>query len=128
MDLKALVCTQCGGLIDKSTLVCQHCGTAYTMERQNTLVIKELNPNEVILGASTIIDPERLSHFGNVVIEDSIERLTYNLASQLVPFMEVQTDVDLNSRLLELYGRIRVHKAKGNIYKVYEDILQKRRS
>ena len=128
MDLKALVCTQCGGLIDKNTLVCQYCGTAYTMERQNTLVIKELNPNEVILGASAVIDPEHLSHFGNIVIEDSIEQLTYNLASQLVPFMEVQTEVDLNRRLLELYGRIRVHKAKGNIYKVYEDILQKRRS
>lgn len=128
MDLKALVCTQCGGLIDRNTLVCLHCGTAYTIERQNTLVIKELNPNEVILGASAVIDPEHLSHFGNIVIEDSIEQLTYNLASQLVPFMEVQTEVDLDRRLLELYGRIRVHKTKGNIYKIYEDILQKRRS
>lgn len=128
MDLKALVCTQCGGLIDRNTLVCSYCGTAYTMERQNTLVIKEINPNEVILGASATIDPEHLSHFGNIVIEDSIEQLTYNLASQLVPFMEVQTEVDLDRRLLELYGRIRVHKAKGNIYKIYEDILQKRRS
>lgn len=128
MDLKALVCTQCGGQIDRETLTCKHCGTAYTMDRKNTLIIQEMDPNETMIGASAVIDPEHLSHFGNVVIEDSIEQLTYNLASQLVPFMEVQTEVDLDRRLLELYGRIRVHKAKGNIYKIYEDILQKRRS
>lgn len=128
MDLKALVCTQCGGQIDRETLTCKHCGTAYTMDRKNTLIIQEMDPNETMIGASAVIDPEHLSHFGNVVIEDSIEQLTYNLASQLVPFMEVQTEVDLDHRLLELYGRIRVHKAKGNIYKIYEDILQKRRS
>ena len=32
MDLKALVCTQCGGQIDRETLTCKHCGTAYTMD------------------------------------------------------------------------------------------------
>lgn len=128
MDLKALVCTQCGGQIDRETLTCKHCGTAYTMDRKNTLIIQEMDPNETMIGASVDLNPLDLKFGGEDYIEYSISELSHQLASQLIPFMEVQTEVDLNRRLLELYGRIRVHKAKGNIYKVYEDILQKRRS
>ena len=124
MSLEALICKQCGGQIDRTTLVCPHCNTAYKMSYDRVLIHRQLEPNEVVLGAHVSFDPRYLRYDGQRAIEYETENLTYQLAQQLLPFMEVETKVDLDRAMLELYGRLRVLKSNGNLFEVYDKIAK----
>lgn len=122
MSLEALTCDKCGGQIDRTTLVCSHCNTAYKINHQKVLIQRQLVPDEVVLGAHTSFDPQYLRYDKENVLRYEIENLTYQLAQQLVPFMEVETGADLRSNMIDLYGRVKVLKNKGNLLEMYDDI------
>lgn len=110
MRLTPLICTQCGGQIDRVTMTCQSCQTQFELSGEQTLVIREHLPNEYTIGASLSIDPRNL-YFGQMdYLNFAVEELSHKLAEGLAPFMEVEQLSDLSDNSIMLNARLRLLK------------------
>lgn len=88
--LKPMVCPQCGGTVNRATMICEYCGTQFREER-NEIRVVAYNPRVHTLGANIIIPKELLIQSPKEASEFAIRRLSEEFASGIAQFMEVQT-------------------------------------
>ena len=91
-DLKPYICPQCGGKVNRATLICEMCGTAFKEDSGLVQVVVD-RPGVHVLGAQGIIDDWELRPVGlKKASEICIRRLAQEFADSIAPFMEVETE------------------------------------
>lgn len=91
--LQALVCTECGGHIDRETMTCRFCGIQYKLDQDMMpIVVSRFDPNMVTVGASITVPYEMVRGLGcKDASEYAMKDLTKRIAEALVPYLEVTT-------------------------------------
>lgn len=116
-----LICERCGGQIDRATYTCASCGTQYELDRSGDLVVFHCDRRTRALGGRLLIGFEDLEYCDpSVVLESAVKRLTSQLAEKILPFMEIESEIDKKTNALSLTGRCRIVEPATNVY----DVLQ----
>lgn len=104
----ALICQRCGGKINRSTYICEYCGTAYKCN-DNYLKIVNIRPGVRVLGASRKITDEMFSMYGaKELSEIVIKELAQEMSDALIPCMDVKLIDSPLDRSKILNARLRV--------------------
>lgn len=97
MELKALICAQCGGQLDPVTYKCPYCGTAHKLIHDNgayNLVVIKTGPAEV-LKAETRLDYSDLNRMPEEALASLVaDKLFHSLANGIKPFIELEAADD----------------------------------
>ena len=114
--LQALVCTECGGHIDRETMTCRYCGIQYKLDQDMMpIVVSRFDPHMETLKGRIFI-PEYMfkaeKDRGDMtkLTEYAVKELSYKLAEAIVPFMEVRTDYEPREQMHEVSARVRVYR------------------
>jgi len=106
--MKKYICECCGGQINRATMKCEYCGTAYAEDNENvfrietykapveTLKCKAALPRELI-----IRDPEMATRY-------AYEKIAHKLAESLMPYMVYESCENVPQCQTELTGMIKV--------------------
>lgn len=113
-ELKPYICTGCGGHIDRETLVCRSCGTAYRLDDDMIPVrLVTSNLEFVTLGGMAILPKEYLVCEPDKAMEYTLHEMAKNMAEKILPLIEFQTEYDIAHNEYKTYGRLRVAKPTG---------------
>lgn len=115
--LEALVCTECGGHIDRDTMTCRYCGIQYKLDQDMIpIMVSRFDPHMETLKARIFI-PEYVfkAEMGSgadmtKLTEYAVKDLSRKLAEAIVPFMEVRTNYEPREQMQEFSARVRVYR------------------
>lgn len=94
-NLKPLICPLCGGTINRSNKKCEYCGTEYDLGYDTVLHFEALHPGTHVLQSQALMTDDMLQVMGLKVASEYILReMAEEMASKLIPFMDVQTEAD----------------------------------
>lgn len=108
-ELKPLICTGCGGHIDRQTLTCKSCGTAYRLDDNFMPVRIELKRGDVVTLCNEVHIPREYV-IGNkdVAMEMTLKEMAKNMAEKILPLIEYETEYDMRRNMYVTHGRLRV--------------------
>ena len=111
IDIKPLICEQCGGAIDRKTMQCPYCGTQY--ERKNNGVTVNYvveQPGVHRLRADIRIDEAMIAHDPERATGYALDKLRHEIADGLMAYMKIYTskDFDPYNRCQIIRGEVRV--------------------
>lgn len=108
--MKALICECCGGRIDRATMVCQMCGTAYKLdEYEQPIRIMEYSTRVETLSSRVTIPRYLLEHMGEEeAMEMALNEMARNMAKKILPLIEFTHEYDPIHQDYITYGRLRV--------------------
>ena len=93
--LKPLICPQCGGTINRTNRKCEYCGTEYDLGYDDVLHFEALHPGTHVLQSQALMTDEMLQVMGlEKASEYVLRKMAEEMATQLIPFMDVQTQID----------------------------------
>lgn len=115
--LQALVCTECGGHIDRDTMTCRYCGIQYKLDQDMMpIMVSRFDPHMETLKARIFI-PEyvvkaEMGRGGDMtkLTEYAVKDLSRKLAEAIVPFMEVRNSYEPCEQIHEFSARVRVYR------------------
>lgn len=108
IDLKPYICPQCGGKVNRATLICEMCGTAFKEEPGLMRIVVD-RPGVHVLQANHIIGNEMLGALGlKEASEMCIRRLAAEFAESIAPFMNVETEWEPRTNQTMIRARLRV--------------------
>lgn len=114
MELKALICTCCGGQIDRPTLTCKMCGTAFMLDKNDApapIEIKLTRENVHTLACAEYIPREMLVRDdAEEYTEYVLRKMARSIADKLLPYIEHESIYDPKTQTVNTYGRLRVIK------------------
>ena len=111
IDLKPLVCANCGGQIDRNTMKCPFCDTQYHRQRDETIINYIVDRPGVHRLLATIRVPDQMArHDPDAASEFVLNRLRHEIADGLLAYMKIETanDFDPLSRCQIIRGEVRV--------------------
>lgn len=94
---KPLICPQCGGSINRTTYICEYCGTQFKKEHDafEPIQFEVLHPGTHVLALQTRIPEEMIYQMGaQEAGEFALKRLAEQFAVSLIPYMDVKTCTD----------------------------------
>ena len=104
----ALICKRCGGTINRTTYICEYCGTSYKRD-DNYLKIVNIRPGVRVLGASRKITDEMFSMHGTKELSEIIiKELAQEMSDALIPCMDIKLTDSPFDRSKILNARLRV--------------------
>ena len=113
MNIKPMICTQCGAPINRERMICEYCGTRYEQTEDLTRPLRITYSPEVrmqILQSQVAMDNQVIN-----VVSDADEiarivhsRITAQLAEALAPYVEYTVQEDPAYRMQVIRGRVRV--------------------
>ena len=111
--MKALICTQCGGTINPSTMRCEYCGTRYERTEDLTKPLRVIYSSEAkpqILQSKIAFNNQDLNYIPdtNEIARIVHSRITTQLAEALEPYVEYTVQEDPVYREQVIRGRVRV--------------------
>lgn len=107
-NLKPLVCTQCGGRIDRESLVCNACGIAYRLDDNFLPVRIELSKAKVRTISGEVHLPREYLLDSNEIAEISLQKMAEQMAERILPLIEYTTEFDMYTNSYVTHGRLRV--------------------
>ena len=111
--LKPYICTQCGGRVNRATLICESCGTTFKENAQGLRFAVE-KPGVHTVQAMLTIDRE---FFLSVGLEEAskyaVKELSKEIASGLVPFMQIKAEDNICLHQVTMKARLRVVEPTG---------------
>ena len=106
--MKPLICKQCGGSIDPTTMRCPYCGTRYEQTGE-VIRIDYAHPHAEVLRARIEASSEYLSCLQQDELGKLIRNtMTRKLAESLEPFVEYTVQYDPAHMMQIVRGRVRV--------------------
>lgn len=116
--IKPMSCTQCGGLVDKNTLICTSCGTRYAIkdgwhtepDYARPIRIEEIRPDQRRLMMHTQLpaymfdkaeDPTTLAEF-------AIKDMAQQMAKNLIPYMQMVSKFEPRFNSYDFYAKVDV--------------------
>ena len=111
IEVKPLICEQCGGAIDRKTMRCPYCDTQY--ERKNngvTINYVVEQPGTHRLRAEIRVDKGMMAHAPERATEYVLDRLRHEIADGLMAYMKIYTaeDYGFDHRCQIIRGEVRV--------------------
>ena len=109
-ELQPLICKCCCGQIDRTTLVCKSCGTAYRLDDNMQPVKLEITHFELeTIGSCVSLPKEFLIHMGeDKAMEYTLQEMAHQMAKKIIPLIEIQNMFDMARQEYTTYGRLRV--------------------
>lgn len=115
--LQALVCTECGGHIDRDTMTCRYCGIQYKLDQDMMpIMVSRFDPHMETLKARIFIPDymvkAEMGREGDMtkLTEYAVKDLSRKLAEAIVPFMEVRNSYEPCEQIHEFSARVRVYR------------------
>lgn len=108
-ELKPLICTGCGGHIDRETLTCRSCGTAYRLDNDYMPVPIVLNKANTVTLSSQVFVPREYMLDAPEVAEYSLHKMVEQMAEKILPLIEYTTEFDIRHNQYVTHGRLRVY-------------------
>lgn len=107
--MEKLVCENCGGQIDRSTMKCPYCGTQYERTYCGTPVrfvverpgVHRIRAVAMVADELSMHDPERATEF-------TMDKLRQGIADGLLSYMKMETERDPRHRCRIIRGEVRV--------------------
>ena len=108
--LKPYICTQCGGKVNRATLVCEMCGTQFKEDRSEEMVTRlaVTRPGVVTLGRTLRVDKFYLTHDPKALSEYAIKMMAREFAECIVPYLDVRVEDNPSDFSYIMRGRLRV--------------------
>ena len=91
--MKPYICPQCGGQINRATMICEYCGTRF-QEDNNVVRIMAYHPGVRTLQAGVVLPEDEVMMSPKEMSEFAIRNMAEQFAEGIAQFMEVQTDYD----------------------------------
>ncbi len=109
-ELKPLICTGCGGHIDRETLTCKSCGTAYRLDDNFMPVRIEVRKGDIKVVQGCVQLPREfvLEMGADEMSKMTLTKMAHNMAEHILPLIEYQTEFDIKHNMYVTYGRLRV--------------------
>ena len=113
-DYISYKCTNCGATMKHITgniIKCEHCGTEYYKENDNSLVIKTCKVPLITLAARKCVPEELLiteKERRTEIIECTLHGIASQISEKLVEQMEITTSYDPLQKIMFIEGRVRV--------------------
>ena len=106
-DFIPYICPQCGGKVNRVTLICEMCGTAFKEEYSSRIVIEQ--PGIHVLTAITPVDDYALRALGlERASEECIKKLAHSFAEGIAPFMKIETRREWWDNNIKMQGFLKV--------------------
>lgn len=108
--MKALICECCGGRIDRATMVCQMCGTAYKLdEYEQPIRIMEYSTRVETLNSRVAIPRYLVDHMETEdVMEMTLHKMARQMAEKIMPLIEFTHEYEPMTQEYVTYGRLKV--------------------
>lgn len=105
MKLEPYLCPQCGGKVNRSSLICEHCGTQFK-EKTDIIKIVAEQPGVHTLSASYAIPKEYIYQIGaEEAAKMALNEIARKMANCIMPFIKVRTDNEIFIEQNEMYVR-----------------------
>ena len=116
--LKPYVCTQCGGKVNRNTLICEMCGTRFKdMSTPELIRLEVERPGVHVLQSGFAVDKCLSEQIGATEISRIvIERMSHALADAIAPYMDVKWEDVPWQNEIRVRGRIRVLDPKERFW------------
>ena len=108
--METMTCKNCGAPLNDD-LKCEYCGTQYRREmKEDSMLYIQTCPAEIatLCTQITVADEELNRCPDDYLAERCLKEMTYAIAKQLVPFMDVAITTDPRMMTKIIRGRIRV--------------------
>ena len=109
-ELKPMICECCGGHIDRTTLICKMCGTAYRLDDNFLPVRIEVRKGDIRVVESCIQLPREyvLCMDADEMSKLTLTKMAEQMAEKILPLIEYQTEFDMRQNMYVTHGRLRV--------------------
>lgn len=114
MTIKPLVCTECGGHIDRDTMTCKFCGIQFELDNYfQPIIVKRFDTKINVLESymsipQSMFDLEHERGKLQNLTEYAVKELARQFADKLIPFMEVRREYTPRFDNQEIRARVRV--------------------
>ena len=110
--LQPLRCENCGGLIDRSTMVCQMCGTAYKFDYEETdpkpIRISSFEHRMEVRKGVVLVPEQYMNVDPEKCMEFVVREMAKQMAEKLLPFIEYRQEYHPRTCEYEIQGRLMV--------------------
>lgn len=108
--LKPYICPQCGGKVNRATLVCEMCGTQFKEDHSEDMVTRLVvaRPGVVTLGKSINVNAEDIAYSPAEFSQYIIKQLAKEFAECIAPYMNVETENHPYNHTCTIRARIRL--------------------
>lgn len=110
-NLKPMICPQCGGAINRATMICEYCGTRFK-EDESGVKIEILQPGVRVLRTTVEVPDEYMYSNPKAASACAIERMAEQFAECIAPCMDVKMEVNPADRKTRFYATLRVIDSK----------------
>lgn len=111
-ELKPLVCTQCGGTINRATYTCEYCGTKFKEDSPNIVHMVSIRQDVKVIQSQRILDDEMIHVMGSKdASEYVLKQMAAEMAEILIPMMDVKVcrdELDFIRNTHTVKARLRV--------------------
>ena len=88
------ICPCCGGRINRASMTCEYCGTAFKEEHDNLIRIETFQNPVVTLGSSAFVSHKDMYMNPDQMAEHAIKQLAHNFAEVIAPYMDIEYRFD----------------------------------
>jgi len=108
--LKPYICPQCGGKVNRTSLVCEMCGTQFKEERSEDRVSRLVvtRPGVVTLGQTLRVDKFYLTHDPKKFSEYAIKMLAREFTECIAPYLDIKVEDNPRDSSYIMRARLRV--------------------
>lgn len=109
-DLKPLICTECGGHIDRATMTCKFCGIQYKLdEYEHPIRIMEYSTRVDTISSRVTIPRYLIEGVGaEKAMEMTLHKMAEQMAEKIMPLIEFTHEYDPVHQDHITYGVLRV--------------------
>ena len=109
--LKSMICPQCGGAVNRATMICEYCGTRFR-EDDSGVKIEVMRPGVRVLSATVEVPDEFMYSSPKEAATYAIDCMAEKFAELITPFIDVKMQVDPAVFKTRFYGSLRVLDSK----------------
>lgn len=109
--LKSMICPQCGGAVNRATMICEYCGTRFR-EDDSGIKIEVLRPGVRVLSTTFEVPDEFMYSSPKDAAAYAIDRMAEQFAECIAPYIDVKMQVDPAALKTRFYASLRVIDSK----------------
>lgn len=120
--LKKLICTCCGGVINRSTMKCEYCGCEFILMNDAPVIrIETFTPRVRDVVTSTHIPEEMMSSYGEDFISYVTQKAANEIARSIMDCMKYETHYDPCNGAYKITASARVILPEDRGEKMWND-------
>lgn len=120
--MKKYICECCGGQINRATMKCEYCDTAYAEDNETVFRIETYKAPVETLKCATIMPREMIIRDPEMATRYALKTITHKLAESLMPYMVYTSYEEPLHQQVELSGTVKVVIPKDNDPRIVENL------